>query len=82
MAKIKLSKPQQIVIDALISNNKSFIYTSSMYHWNKVMNDKKVILQSVWKPTVEKLINIKAIIPYGVKKYILNPDFKIIIQTN
>jgi len=77
----KLSASQQRVINALMENEGSYLQLSSLYHWSKVCDkNKKVLILSVYKTTVESLINKKLLVEFEKDKYKLNPDFKQVIK--
>ena len=76
MCKIKLSKPQQLVVDALKNNDGAVLVERKYYHWSQVLQGDKVILLSVYKPTVHALIRngIITSISGTINQYKLTPN--------
>jgi hypothetical protein len=76
--KVKLTAIQKKVIASLMDNKGSFLLKSNFYHWNKIINDHKVIMGCIHRPTFYSLKNKKIIVEFEKDKYKLNPDFKIV----
>lgn len=76
--KVKLSPVQACVIDALMKEN-AYLHESRLYYWSKVIQDKEIVIMSIYKPTVEFLKRHKFIISAtgDDNRYVLNPEYSI-----
>lgn len=76
LSKKKLSYPQYRVIEALRKEG-TVLIESCYYHWSHVVQGKKVLINSVYLPTVTFLKKNNMIIKVEGEKdrYILNPEW-------
>lgn len=75
---MKLTEPQQHVVNVLKSNEGSYLIRSKLYHWSKIWSASGRILleDSVWKPTVDSLCRKDILISFSnMLKYKLNEQF-------
>jgi hypothetical protein len=78
----KLTAPQQIVINALIENEGSYLHISRrLYSWGTIVSgDDKILMLCIYTVSIDSLINKKLLVEFEKDKYKLNPDFKQVIK--
>ena len=63
---MKLTKPQQHVVDVMKANKGSYLRKSNLYHWSKIWaaDGKQMLEISVWRPTINSLYYKGILIPF------------------